>query len=152
MLDPPSAKPFVFTRPAPAVPPTTRAPLSFRATLTDSTTQLFVATGTPTPIVAITLVTPAPSFLKAARLEISADGERWEPLAASAALFRQFGAQQLRFDLQRRTASHLRVTIDDSRSRAVPFTGALLNSPARHHPRSRAVAVRLVRARLRSPC
>ncbi len=147
LIDPAGREvPFVFTRPAPAVPPTTRAPLSFRATLTDSTTQLLLVTGTTTPLAAVTLVTPAPGFLKAARLEISADGERWETLAESAALFRQFGAQQLRFDLSRRTISHLRITLDDSRSRAVPFTGAMLELTGSTPPEvTLPIALRLVR-------
>ena len=138
--------PFVFTLPAPAVPPATRAPLSFRATLTDSTTVLFIETGTATPLEVVTLSTPAPGFLKAARLEISRDGERWETLADRAALFRQFGVEQLRFDLSRRTASQLRVTIDDSRSRPVPFTGATLQLAGAASPEVTApIAVRLVR-------
>ena len=138
--------PFVFTLPAPAVPPATRAPLSFRATLTDSTTVLFIETGTATPLEVVTLSTPAPGFLKAARLEIFRDGERWETLADRAALFRQFGVEQLRFDLSRRTASQLRVTIDDSRSRPVPFTGATLQLAGAASPEVTApIAVRLVR-------
>ena len=128
LLDPAGREvPFAFTSPAPAVPAATRAPASFRVSLSDSATQLLLETGTTTPLAALTLTTPAPSFLKAVRLEISPDGERWETLAERTALFRQFGAEQLRLDLPRRAASHLRITIDDTRSRPVPFTGATLH-------------------------
>ena len=147
LLDPAGREvPFVFTLPAPPVPVAMRPPFSFRATLTDSTTQLLLETGTTTPLEVVTLATPAPGFLKAARLEISTDGERWETLADRAALFRQFGAEQLRFELRRRTASHLRVTIDDSRSRPVPFTGATLQFAGATPPDVTApIAVRIVR-------
>ena len=127
LLDPAGREvPFAFTPPAPAVPVTTRPPAAFRANLTDSATQLLLETGTPAPLEFLTLTSPAPNFLKAVHLESSPDGEHWETLVDRAALFRQFGAEQLRFELKRRTASHLRVTIDDSRTRPVPFTGATL--------------------------
>lgn len=147
LLDPAGREvPFVFTLPAPPVAPTTRAAVNFRVTLTDSTTVLTLETGTAIPLEAIILTTPAPALLKAARLEISRDGERWETLADRAALFRQFGAEHLRFDLPRRVASHLRVTIDDSRSRPVPFTGATLQLAGSTPPEITApIAVRLVR-------
>jgi len=138
--------PFVFTLPVPPVPATMRPPLAFRATLTDSTTQLVLETGTTMPLEVVTVATPAPSFLKAARLEISSDGATWETLTDRAALFRQFGAEQLRFDLKRRTASQVRVTIDDTRSRPVPFTGAMLQLAGSVSPDITApIAVRLVR-------
>lgn len=147
LLDPAGREvPFVFTLPAPSVPAATRAPFSFRATLTDSATQLLLEIGTTMPLEVVTLATPAPSFLKAARLEISPDGERWEIFADRAALFRQFGAEQLRFDLKRRTASHLRVTIDDTHSRPVPFTGAMLQLAGATPPDVTApIVVRIVR-------
>lgn len=118
--------PYVLERAAPAVPPTLRAPASFQPTLTDTATQLLIATGSATPLAAVTLVTPAPAFLKAARVEISGDGQRWETVLTGAPLFRQFGAEQLRLDLGGRTASQVRITIDDTRARPVPFTSATL--------------------------
>ncbi len=117
---------FAFTPPAPTIPPTVRNPIAFRTLLAGTATQLLIETGTRTPIDAITLATPAPAFLKAGQLEISSDGNNWETLVDRAVLFRQFGATHLRLVLPRRTASHLRVTIDDSRSRPIPFVGATL--------------------------
>ena len=147
LLDPAGAEvPFVFTSPAPPVPRASRAPASFRATLSDPATQLLLETGTTLPLEAVTLATPAPVFLKSAKLEISADGEHWETLAAQAAIFRQFGAEQLRFEFKRRTAAHVRVTIDDTRSRPVPFTGARLQIAGDTPPEvTLPIAVRIVR-------
>jgi hypothetical protein len=118
--------PFVFTAPAPEIPAATRAPESFRANLIGSTTELLITTGTANPLEALTLVSPAPGFLKAARLEWQRADGTWETVAEQTALFRQYGATQLRFPLERRVAAQLRVTVDDSRTRPVPFTGARL--------------------------
>ncbi len=147
LLDPAGREvPFVFTLPAPAVPALTRTPRVFQTTLANSTTELLIGTDTTTPLESLTLTTPAPAFLKAARLDLSNDGEQWETLAEGAVLFRQFGAEQLRFDLKRRTASHLRVRIDDSRSRTVPFTGATLHLAGSTPPEvTTPITVRVVR-------
>jgi len=44
------------------------------ATLLEAATQLAIDTGEAGPLDAVILATPAPSFLKAARVEVSADG------------------------------------------------------------------------------
>ncbi|ACB73604.1 DUF3999 family protein [Opitutus terrae] len=147
LLDPAGREvPFVFTTPAPAVPPVSRAPVAFRATLQDGATELLVTTGTTAPLEAVALATPAPHFLKPARVEISADGEHWELLADRRATFRQFGAEHLQFQLERRTAAYIRITIDDTRHRAVPFTGATLLLAGTKQPEFTApIEVRIVR-------
>lgn len=138
--------PFVFTLPPPAVAATTRVPLSFRATLTGPATELLLATGSTEPIEAVMLETPAPGFLKGARVEILAEGGRWETLADNVAIFRQFGAQQLRLELGGRMAAYVRVTIDDRRSRPVPFSGARLALVGSAAPEvTTPIAVRIVR-------
>src|SRR5207253_2780911 len=120
LLDPAGREvPFVFTLPAPPVPPTMRPAKGFRDLLNNATTELVIETGTTMPLEGVTLTTPAPMFMKAARLEVSTDGEHWETLAERTALFRQFGAEYLHFELKRRSVSHLRFTIDDARSRPV---------------------------------
>ena len=146
ILDPAGREvPFVFTQPALDAVPTTRPPKTFGATLADSSTVLLLETGTATPLEAVTLATPAPSFLKAVRVEISLDGAAWETLADRTALFRQFGAVQLRCDLQRRIASQIRLTIDDTRTRPVPFSGAILQLAGSATPEvTTPIAVRLV--------
>lgn len=103
-----------------------RAPELFRVTLGATQTQLLIQTGTTTPLVGVTLLTPAPTFLKAARVEVANGTDEWTEITSGAPLFRQFGAEQLTIDLGKRVADRLRITIDDSRSRAIPFTAATL--------------------------
>lgn len=147
LLDPAGREvPFVFTTPAPGVPVTTRSPQSFRASLTETGTVLVIETGTDTPLESVTLTTPAPNFLKAVRIELSGDGRAWEVVADQVALFRQYGANQLRCDLRRRSAAQVRLTIDDTRTRPVPFSGAFLQLAGSEAPEvTTPLAVRVVR-------
>jgi hypothetical protein len=127
LLDPAGHEvPYVIEHAAATTSASSRGPESFRVVLADTTTQLLIGTGTTAPLVGIIVQSPSPSFLKAARVEISNDGQTWTEVAAGAALFRQFGAEQLRLDLANRTAAQLRITIDDAHTTAVPFTGATL--------------------------
>ena len=112
-------------------------PRSFRAATTPDATQLVIETGTTVLPEIMTLETAAPYFLKAAHIEISADGETWESTGPAVPVFRQFGAEQLRFRLPRRDTAFgfVRVTLDDFRSRRIAFTGAsLLPAPVRATP------------------
>lgn len=147
LLDPAGHEvPFVFTAPAPAVPPAVRAPASFHASLLPTATELFVETGTLAPLEAVTFSTPASHFLKPARLEISSDGAKWESLAEATAVFRQFGAEHVRFALGHRSAAYIRLTLDDSKNHPVPFTGASLEIAGAISPEiTTAIPVRIVR-------
>ncbi len=123
--------PYVIERAAPSLPPTLRAPATFRAVLRDAQTQLLIETGataTTPPLTAITLATMAPSFMKAALLESSADGRTWETLASGVPVFRQFGTEQLRLELPRQSPppAHVRITLEDARTAPIPFVGAQL--------------------------
>jgi hypothetical protein len=118
--------PYLIEHAAPSTPIARRMPKSFRPTLVDNTTQLLIETGATEPIEAVALATPGTGFLKSARIEISNDGTNWETVQTGAPLFIQFGAVQLQIDVGRRTASHLRITIDDARTPPVPFTAAAL--------------------------
>ena len=110
-------------------------PRSFRTSPEGDTTQLICETGSTALLDAIDLETPVPYFLKAAHVEISADGTEWQSLGATVPLFRQFGAEQLRLSLNRQKAAFIRVTLDEYRSRKIAFTGAkLLPSPTRAEP------------------
>lgn len=110
-------------------------PKSFRSAPSGDTTQLLIETGTTGPLDTIELETSVPFFLKAAHVEISADGTVWQSLGAAVPVFRQFGAEQLRLALERREAAFVRVTLDDFRSRPVAFTGAKLRpAPTRAEP------------------
>lgn len=107
-----------------ATPPVVRPvpAKSLRSTITATTTELLIETGDATAA-ALVLESPAPHFLKAARIETSTDGETWQVAEAGRPLFRQFGAEQLSV---RVSAAFIRVTLDDARSRPVAITGALI--------------------------
>ncbi len=111
------------------------SPKSFRVSENSETTQLLVETGTTDPLDAIDLETSVPLFLKAAHVEISSDGLEWQSLGPATPVFRQFGAEQLRLSLERRTAAFIRVTLTNDPSRKVDFSGAALKlSPSKAAP------------------
>ncbi len=118
--------PFLIEHASPTTPATRIRPKTWRVSLAGSSTEVVIETGTLDPLDSIVLETPAPAFLKPARLETSTDGEHWNPFGDGLPFFRQFGAEQLRFDLKHQSAAWLRLTIDDSRSRPLPITGATL--------------------------
>jgi hypothetical protein len=93
---------------------------SFRSILTETSTQLLIDNG-DVPVTEVVLETPARDFVKRASVETSADGTAWRLLREGEPLFRQGGAERLTL---RESARFLRITIDDTRSRPVPFTGA----------------------------
>ena len=92
---------------------------SFRSTLTASATELVIKTGDETSP-SLVLETPAPNFIKRARIEASSDGDTWRLVADGVPLFRQFGAEQLALSV---SVAYVRITLDDERSKPVPFTG-----------------------------
>jgi hypothetical protein len=110
-------------------------PRSFHPAAGDGTSQLVLETGTAGRLDAVELETAQPFFLKAAHLDVSADGTEWQSLGPAVPLFRQFGAEQLRLALPGKPAAFIRITLDDARSRPVAFTGArLLPAPTRAEP------------------
>ena len=110
-------------------------PRSFQSAPANDTTQLLIETGTTDLLESITLESSAAFFLKAAHVEISADGQAWESMGPAVPVFRQFGAEQLSLTLPRRAAAFVRVTLDDFRSRRIVFSGAsLLPAPVRASP------------------
>ena len=118
--------PFFIEQPAPQ-PGARRRAKTFRATLEPPITTLLLETGMTQPIGVAVLETPARDFIKAARVEGSHDGKKWEPLAASLPVFRRpEGAARLHVEFPPGVWEFLRVTLDDRRSEAVPFTGAEL--------------------------
>lgn len=127
-------------------PPEHPRPKSFRATPAGDNTQLLLETGTVQNLDALELETAAPWFLKAAHVEISADGNDWQSLGPAVPVFRQFGAEHLQLPLGRRPAAFVRVMMDDARSRPVTFTGArLVPVPVRPDPPLVAVGARITR-------
>jgi hypothetical protein len=114
---------------------------SFRSSLTPTTTQLTLETS-DSPVTAVILETPTADFVKSARLETSPDGITWQVSETGAPLFRQRGAEQLRLLT---TARFVRITLDDTRSRPVPFTGALIIPAGSLELPTRPVSTRIAR-------
>lgn len=100
---------------------------SFRVELRTAETVLTIETGRSEPLEAVSLQTLAGNFIKPARVEGSTDGQNWKVLAEAQAVFRQpNGALRLGISFEPQVVSHIRVSIDDSRTGPTPFSGAEL--------------------------
>src|ERR1035438_8989984 len=116
--------PYLIERPVPAAKVVQPAK-SFQVALNANTTVITLETGLTQPLDGVTLETPAGNFIKAVRVDGSADGNSWQPLAQGQPIFRQqFGASQLHISVPAALWRWLRLTVDDQRSQAIPFTGA----------------------------
>ncbi|HNC24555.1 MAG TPA: DUF3999 family protein [Opitutaceae bacterium] len=124
------------TPPAVAVSAADRqlAPRSFRATPGPGGTVIEIETGTDAPLEAVELESPTAFFLKAAHVDVSADGSEWRSLGAALPVFRQFGAEQLALELDGKPAARVRVTLDNYRTPPIQFTGARLRRTPRTTP------------------
>jgi hypothetical protein len=122
--------------------PATRAiaAKSVRTTLTDTSTQLLIDCGGPAEDVS--LLTPAPEFVKRARIETSPDGIAWRTAEEGVPLFRQSGAERLTL---RVNAPFVRLTLDDARTAPVPFTGASVTPQPETAQTARPLGVRIAR-------
>lgn len=116
--------PYLIERPAPAAK-LAQSARSFRTTLDANQTVITFDTGLTQPIDAVTLETPATSFIKPVKIEGSNNGRQWKMIADGQPLFRLVnGASQLRLTLPAERWRSLRLTVDDQRSQPIPFTGA----------------------------
>jgi len=105
------------------------APKKFAASLAGRKTVLVIETGAKHPLEAVTLETPASGFIKAVAVEGSNDQQSWQLLGAGQPVFRQpNGVGNLRVVFAEGNWPFLRVTVDDARTEAVPFTGAKLHA------------------------
>lgn len=121
-----SEVPYLLDRAMPAELPAAVQARRFTVSLDASATVIVIETGLADAIHSVELQTSAPSFLKAARLEWSADGKSWQTAQDRVPVFRQHGAEQLSLDVGDRSARLLRVTLDDASTRPVAITGAAL--------------------------
>jgi hypothetical protein len=103
-------------------------PQEVRTELRSSATRPIVNTGTKTPLNGLSFETPPQTqFVKAVTVEGSHNGRRWQELTTGQRIFRTAaGAEDLRVSFPDGVWEFLRVTIDDSRAAAVPFTGVQL--------------------------
>ena len=104
---------------------------AFGVSMGATSTVLTLETGVTAPLDGVTLTTPAKTFIKAVRVDGSADGKRWRVLAHGLPFFRQpSGVSQLDLPFPAGAWPFLRVTVDDHRSPPVPFTAARIQVAA----------------------
>jgi hypothetical protein len=122
--------PYLIERPV-SNPVILRGAKEFRVSIDGRTTVLNIETGVAQPIEGLTLETPAAFFIKAVTVEGSTDQQNWQAIAGGQPIFRQAnGASQLRVGFGAGVWPFLRVTVDDRRAEAIPFTGARLHAVA----------------------
>ena len=121
--------PYFVQRASPPAESVLRAK-EFRAEIERAATRLIIVTGTTLPLRAVTVEAPGTSeFIKPVLIEGSHDGGKWRQLADGQPIFRmRGGASKLTVSFSKATWEFLRLTIDDSRTTPVPFTGAVLES------------------------
>ena len=120
--------PFLIARPVPSAK-SIQSAKSFQVSLNPAATVITLETGLAQPLDGVTLETPAANFIKAVRVEGSADGQNWQRLAQGQPIFRQLsGARQLDVSFPAGAWRWLRLTVDDQRSQPVPFTGARVHA------------------------
>jgi hypothetical protein len=120
--------PYLVERPEPAGK-VIRDAKSFQVEVNASTTVLALETGLTQPLDGVTMDSPASAFLKAVRIEGSADGQGWQTLAQGQPIFRQpDGVSQLHLAIPVGKWPWLRLTVDDQRSQPILFTGARVHA------------------------
>jgi len=119
--------PFRIERPVPS-PRAVRTAQNFRVTLANNTTVATFDTELRQPIDRVTFETPARDFIKGVTLEGSNDGRTWQTVARDQPIFRRDGASRLHVEFPPTAWAHLRVTIDDRRTEAIPLTGATVHA------------------------
>ena len=136
--------PFALERPRP-VAATPRAARALQVSLEANRTVLLVETGFTEPLDRVALETPAPRFIKAVRVEGSTDRQTWKLVAEGRPIFRQDnGASQLQLPLPAGSWPFLRLSVDDRRSEAIPFTAVRLQAAASDATPTEPVTVRVV--------
>ena len=105
------------------------SPKNFTVNLNGPATVITLETGSSQVLDALTLETPAMGFIKAVTVEGSIDQRAWRTLASGQAIFREAnGANQSRVEFPEGSWPFLRVTVDDQRAEAIPFTGVKLHA------------------------
>jgi Protein of unknown function (DUF3999) len=127
--------PYVIEHPTPATSSTFR-PKEFHAEMAPAATVLTIVTGTTLPLRGVRIEAPGTSeFIKGVKIEGSHDGRKWRELRDRQPIFRMpGGATNLQISFIQGAWEFLRVTIDDSKTAQVPFTGALLEAGGNESP------------------
>lgn len=120
--------PYIIDRPVPIAKVVQEAK-SFQVSLNANTTAITLETGFAQPLDGVTLESPSTDFIKAVIVENSDDGKLWRISAQGQPIFHQpDGVSHLRISFPPTSSKWLRITVDDSRSPPVPFTGALVHA------------------------
>jgi hypothetical protein len=139
--------PYLIEHPMPT-PRIFRAAKSFQTTLDSRATVITLETGLTNLIDAVTLETPLnnlSSFTKSTLVEGSTNGHDWRVIVQGRVIYGlPTGMGRLQIDLPPHSWNWLRITVDDQRSRPVPFTGASLQTAAGPNPPSEEVALTIV--------
>jgi hypothetical protein len=119
--------PYLIDRAAPRMELKLR-PKEFHAEIGGAMTRLMIATGADSPLHSVAVESAGTAeFIKSVLLEGSHNGAKWQPLAEHEPIFRMAGgATKLAIPFPPGVWEYLRLTIDDSKTTPVPFTGALL--------------------------
>lgn len=105
-------------------PPPVRSSNSFTVSLKPQSTVVTVETDPTRPVVGMALSAGNGSFLKAAKVESSADARTWKVVVEGLPIFQNYQGQTRRqVSFPPVTAKTFRLTLDDSRSDPVPITG-----------------------------
>jgi Protein of unknown function (DUF3999) len=135
-----SEVPYLIDRPMPRRESALRAK-ELRTALEPTATRITLTTGTMSVLKGVTFETPpGVEFIKGVGVEGSHDGATWLQLATDKPIFRMPGGPaNPSVSFSEGVWEFLRLTIDDSRTAAVPFTGVLLqvaetNAPAEPFP------------------
>ena len=119
--------PYLIEHPAPVLK-IVKNVKSFHVSLNPNNTVIVLETGLTQPLDSVTLETPAGNFLKPVRVEGSTDLKRWQTLEQGQPVFRQpDGASRLHVSFPAGAWPWLRLTVDDQRTPAIPFTGARIH-------------------------
>jgi hypothetical protein len=119
--------PYLIDRPMPRRESALRSQELLTA-LEPTATRITLTTGTKSALKGVTFETPpGVEFIKGVGVEGSHDGATWLQLATDKPIFRMAGgAANPSVSFSEGVWEFLRLTIDDSRTAAVPFTGVLL--------------------------
>ncbi len=119
--------PYLIDRPMPRRESALRSQ-ELRTALEPTATRITLTTGTRSVLKGVTFETPpGAEFIKAVGVEGSHDGATWLQLATDKPIFRMAGGTaNPSVSFPEGVWEFLRLTIDDRRTAAVPFTGVLL--------------------------
>jgi len=119
--------PYLIDRPMPRRESALRSQELITA-LEPTATRITLTTGTRSVLKGVTFErSPGPEFIKAVTVEGSHNGTTWLQLATGKPIFRMTGgAANPSVSFPEGVWEFLRLTIDDSRTAAIPFTGVLL--------------------------